>query len=282
MVSSEITKFNLFSNVENPKQIVFCDFDETYYPHTLNEVSERYIYELEDYLAEKSNTGELIVGWVTGSNITSILEKMKIGKFRYLPHFIASNLGTEITYYTENHLGEQDLDWNSRLNSGLFTEKTIADILNQLQEIDKISLSSQTQLGSSRFKRNFYYQEQNELDDKKNVLAIKTVAKQHGIAVNINRCNPLAGDPADSYDVDFIPIGTGKEEVVQFMIDKYNIQKENTFAFGDSGNDLSMLKAVKHGYLVENATREAKAAHSKVTVGPYAQGIISILKSNIT
>ncbi|WP_117169426.1 HAD-IIB family hydrolase [Paraliobacillus sediminis] len=282
MLSSEIAKFNLFSNVENPKQIVFCDFDETYYPHKLNKVREQYIYELEDYLAEKSKIGELIVGWVTGSDSASILEKLNRGKFRYLPHFIASNLGTEITYYTEEHFGEQDSDWNSRLNNSVFTEKTIEYILNHLQELDKIYLSPQTQLGSSRYKRNFYYQQQNELSDKKNLLTIETVCKKYGIAVNINRCNPLAGDPEDSYDVDFIPLGTGKEKVVQFMLDKYNVQHENTFAFGDSGNDLRMLKAVKHGYLVENATKEAKAAHSKVTVGEYAQGIISILKSNIT
>lgn len=281
MLSSEIAKFNLFSNVENPKHIVFCDFDETYYPHTLNKGREQYIYELEDYLEKKSKAGELIVGWVTGSNTESILEKMDKGKFRFLPHFIASNLGTEITYYTEEQFGEPDSDWNCRLNNGLFTEKIIEDILNHLQETDNIFLSPQTQLGSSRYKRNFYYHQQNELDDKKNVLTIKTVCKQYGIAVNINRCNPLAGDPEDSYDVDFIPLGTGKEEVVQFMLDKYNIQQECTFAFGDSGNDLRMLKAVKHGYLVENATKEAKDAHSKVTVGEYAQGIISILRSKI-
>ena len=56
-------------------------------------------YELEDYLEQKSKDGELIIGWVTGSSIESIIDKMGRGKFRYFPHFIASDLGTEITYF---------------------------------------------------------------------------------------------------------------------------------------------------------------------------------------
>lgn len=65
------------------------------------------------------------------------------------------------------------------------------------------------------------------------------------------------------------------------MLDKYNLKREDAFAFGDSGNDLRMLQAVKHGYLVENATEEAKNAHRKIATGPYSNGIISTLKSVI-
>lgn len=107
---------------------------------------------------------------------------------------------------------------------------------------------------------------------------IKEIAEQYQVGVNINRCNPLAGDPEDCYDVDFIPIGTGKDEFVKFILGKYDLRRENAIAFGDSGNDLKMLKAVQHGYLIQNATEEAKKAHSMLVQGEYSIGILNTLK----
>lgn len=95
--------FQLLPNVEDPKYIVFCDFDETYYPHSMSLERQKDLYELEDYLEAKSNDEELVFGWVTGSSIESILHKMERGGFRFFPHFIASDLGTEITYFSENN-----------------------------------------------------------------------------------------------------------------------------------------------------------------------------------
>lgn len=281
MLLNKRAEFKLFSNVNNPKYIVFCDFDETYYPHNMSKDRQRDLYELEDFFDQKSKDGSLVVGWVTGSSIESILDKMERGNFRFFPHFIASDLGTEITFFSEHNFGKQDTEWHSRIKSEEFTEDKIEEIIHLLSEKSNILLSPQTQLGSSRYKRNYYYQEQNEAIDKNNLLTIETICKQYGVAVNINRCNPLAGDPEDSFDVDFIPVGTGKDEIVRFMLEKYKLQPEDAFAFGDSGNDLRMLQAVKHGYLVGNATQEAKNAHPKISAGNYSQGIIRTLKSII-
>ncbi|GGE16230.1 kanosamine-6-phosphate phosphatase [Marinithermofilum abyssi] len=281
MLLSKKAKFKSFSNITSPRHIVFCDFDETYYPHSMNGDRQHYLHELEDYIEKKANNGELMIGWVTGSSVKSVLDKMERGNFRFFPHFIASDLGTEITYFTEDHFGKRDSGWDSRLKNGNFSKGKSDEIIQLLQEKYQIYLRAQTQLGSSRYKRNYYYQEQNESVDEKNFLAIKTVAQQYGVAVNINRCNPLAGDPEDCFDVDFIPTGTGKDEIVRFMLNKYKVKPENAFAFGDSGNDLRMLKVVKHGYLVENATEEAKNAHAKIATGEYSIGIINTLKSII-
>lgn len=87
--------FQLLPNVEDPKYIVFCDFDETYYPHSMSHERQKDLYELENYLEAKSINEELVFGWVTGSSTESILHKMEQGGFRFFPHFIASDLGTE-------------------------------------------------------------------------------------------------------------------------------------------------------------------------------------------
>lgn len=39
-----------------------------------------------------------------------------------------------------------------------------------------------------------------------------------------------------------------------------------------------MLQAVRHGYLVENATEEAKKTHSMLAQGEYSIGILNTLK----
>ncbi|MFJ7747085.1 HAD-IIB family hydrolase [Peribacillus sp. NPDC097295] len=280
MLLNKLEEFISLSPVDRPKYIIFSDFDETYYPHNMNDMRQKELYELEEYLKEKSIDGELLFGWVTGSSMEMVLNKMKKGNLRYFPHFIASDLGTEINYFSECNLGEPDLEWNSRLKNSEFSKEKIEEIVDYLWNIN-IFLNPQTQLGGSQYKRNYYYKVQNDIADKENLLAIKTIGEQYGVSVNINRCNPLAGDPEDSYDVDFIPNGTGKDEIVRFMLDKYNLTSKYAIAFGDSGNDLSMLRTVGQGYLLENATQEAKNAYGRQTKEQYSQGITKTLKSII-
>lgn len=58
----------------------------------------------------------------------------------------------------------------------------------------------------------------------------------------------------------------------------YKVPLTNTIAFGDSGNDVEMLKTVQHGYLLANATAEARSLHNKVTQSVYSKGILEVLK----
>ncbi|MEX0134905.1 HAD-IIB family hydrolase [Bacillus nitratireducens] len=270
--------FKRLPEVENPKFVVFCDFDETYYPHDMDESKSNNMKLLEEYLYEQGSNGHLVIGWVTGSSLESIIEKMKKGSIQYYPHFIASGLGTEIAYFNSDGITLTDQRWEEKLDNSGFAPGKIDEIVDLLERKYCIFLQPQTQLGTSKYKFNFYYEEQNEIIDTKNLKNIKEIAEKYQVGVNINRCNPLAGDPENCYDVDFIPIGTGKDEIVKFILGKYDLKRENAIAFGDSGNDLKMLKAVQHGYLIQNATEEAKKAHSMLAQGEYSIGILNTLK----
>ncbi|SEF42908.1 HAD-IIB family hydrolase [Paenibacillus sp. UNC499MF] len=266
---------------ENPKHLVFCDFDETYFPHVLLEEHRRELEELETFIERKSREGELMIGWVSGSKLEDILNKMNKGKFRIFPHFIASDLGTELTYMTWERYGTRDEQWDSRLTSSGFSEEAVGTVVRRLSQEHGVELTPQTQLGSSRFKWNFYYWQKDPVTDRHAVEYIRRLAGRYRLDVNINRCNPLAGDPEDCYDVDFIPLGTGKAEIVRFMLGRYGVGPEHAFAFGDSGNDLLMLQAVRHGYLVHNATEEAKGMHPLVSEGAYVKGILHVLQEHL-
>ena len=62
---------------------------------------------------------------------------------------------------------------------------------------------------------------------------------------------------------------TGIERVCKML----DIRKEDTYAFGDSANDLDMLSFVGHGIAMGNGTKEAKEAAEYVTAPINQDGI---------
>lgn len=78
---------------------------------------------LEAFVAEKSEAGQLLLGWVTGSSLDSVTSKMEKGGFHQFPHFIASNLGTEIVYTSDAHFGQPDTEWMKRLDAQGFSDE---------------------------------------------------------------------------------------------------------------------------------------------------------------
>ncbi len=74
--------------------------------------------------------------------------------------------------------------------------------------------------------------------------------------------------------------GVSKGRAVGEIMKKYGFTPEEVMAFGDQWNDLSMLKAVKHGYLMGNATEELKReiVPHMVTLSNDDDGIYHIIK----
>lgn len=71
-----------------------------------------------------------------------------------------------------------------------------------------------------------------------------------------------------------------KGAAVKEMLQKYGISPDETMAFGDQWNDLEMLKLVKHGYLMGNASDDLKSKFSedRITLSNEEDGIYHILK----
>ena len=67
---------------------------------------------------------------------------------------------------------------------------------------------------------------------------------------------------------------------IKELLKKYEISPEETMAFGDQWNDLEMLKFVKYGYLMGNATEELKQEFSedRITLPNDEDGIYEIIK----
>lgn len=77
---------------------------------------------------------------------------------------------------------------------------------------------------------------------------------------------------------DMIPENGGKPEGVKIMLDKWGIGKEECMAFGDGGNDVSMLEYAGIGVAMGNAKEEVKAHADYVTTNCNDHGIYNAIR----
>lgn len=75
-----------------------------------------------------------------------------------------------------------------------------------------------------------------------------------------------------------IPNGHSKATGIQKVCELLNIAREDTYAFGDSENDLEMLQYVAHGVAMGNSEQEVRKAADYVTTGVEEDGIANGLK----
>ena len=78
--------------------------------------------------------------------------------------------------------------------------------------------------------------------------------------------------------IDIIPKNGGKDIGIEKILDYYHIKKEESMAFGDGGNDMSMIEYVGCGIAMGNATENVKKAADYVTDSVENDGIIAALK----
>lgn len=78
--------------------------------------------------------------------------------------------------------------------------------------------------------------------------------------------------------IEAVPIGTSKATGIQWLCEHLNIPLEDTYAIGDSVNDLEMLQFAGHSIAMGNGTPAAKDAAEYITTDIHEDGIWSALK----
>ena len=77
---------------------------------------------------------------------------------------------------------------------------------------------------------------------------------------------------------EIVPKGYSKGKGIDLLRRKLGVKKEDCYAFGDSRNDLTMLRHVTHSIAMGNATEDVKAACAYVTDRPQNDGIEKAMK----
>ena len=73
--------------------------------------------------------------------------------------------------------------------------------------------------------------------------------------------------------VEYVANGCSKASGVEMLLSHLDAQREDTYAFGDSTNDVSMFRAVGHGICMGDGMEEAKAMAEFVTADLLDNGI---------
>lgn len=76
---------------------------------------------------------------------------------------------------------------------------------------------------------------------------------------------------------DVVPSNGGKDKGIDAMLAYYGIPLDNVMAFGDGGNDISMLKHVPYGVAMGNANDEVKSHAYYITSDVHDDGIYNAL-----
>ena len=88
-------------------------------------------------------------------------------------------------------------------------------------------------------------------------------------------CQPMRWHPLFT---DIISKGNSKSNGIDKILDYYDIDITETMAFGDGGNDISMLSHVNIGVAMGNAAEKVQAAAKYVTTSVDEDGIMNALK----
>ncbi|WP_419421371.1 HAD-IIB family hydrolase (plasmid) [Legionella sp. D16C41] len=260
------------------KNIIFFDLDETLFDH--KDPSHYWFHELELYLKFLKTNHAVVFGIVTGCNIAEARAKIDALDIKVWPDFIGVGFGTDI-YYREKQNYIVDSSWR-RLQLSTYSKQSINNIVSTLKKYEIFLVKEER--SDNNLKDSYYYfnafAENHNLSLTMQLKVIKLLAKRNKIKVIISQCNHNIGDPEDAFDVDFIPLACGKENVARYLLKKYHLTKEQAFAFGDSENDLALLKSMRHGYAVANATPNLKRYIKNCCPYSYGQGIIASLKAH--
>lgn len=260
-----------------PEVAIFMDLDETYRPINTNNHLSSGVSALEDFWITKSQDTCFIAGWVTGSNLEAVIKK----SFDYVslyPHFVASSLGSEFHWIRDGEFVESE-EWNARILATGYSIKLVENIVKVIDQAG-ITLIKQKEVYQGKYKTSFFLECQSEQQFITDIDYIKSLVKNQPIKLMVTQCSPAAGDPENFYDVEFLPLCCGKDEAVKFVKELYDIPLNNTYAFGDSCNDLTMFSSVGNAFWVANADTAARQNNYKIAARAYCFGILDVLNQH--
>lgn len=82
----------------------------------------------------------------------------------------------------------------------------------------------------------------------------------------------------DGNVVEFVPKGTSKATGIEWLCNYLHVDKNDTYALGDSVNDLDMLRYVGHGIAMGNGSAPAKEAAEYVTTDIWRSGVFHAMQ----
>ncbi|RIM17521.1 HAD-IIB family hydrolase [Staphylococcus chromogenes] len=263
------------------RNLILFDFDETYYKHNTNQTDIYYLKEMEELLQKISANNNAITAILTGSTIENVLEKMLKAGMSYKPKHIFSDLSSKMYTWNNYEYIESD-EYKKEVLTETFLLEDILDILNYISFKHKVEFIQQRDFREKETLYNFYFYSSGDTNLDKAILKdLIQYTETRNYTARFNRCNPLAGDPENAYDIDFTPKNAGKLYATKFLMRKYSIPRKSIVGFGDSGNDEEFLQYLDHAFIMSNSKDEEMKSKFKNTKYPYYKGIFTHVREFI-
>ncbi len=266
------------SRVDAPRWLVFVDFDETFLAHDGSPERRRDRRALEQLLIEYARPLGIVFGWVTDGPMDTIADTFQAHGLRIVPHFIASSWGAELDFFSREDGRRSAAEWDARMGVSGFSLALVAQARDELAK-HGVELEDRKESGPRM--DSFIFVPPAKQRGSELASLVHRVAERHFVDVHVYPCHPALGEADGAYSVDFVPRNANKRNVAQFVMDRLAVPRIRTMAFGDDVGDLEMLSAVEHGYLVDNATDEARRRFSRTAGASYARGILDVMQRRI-
>lgn len=255
------------------QHLLLFDFDETYYKHHTTSEDIDDLKQMEDTLSNIEMSNNATTAILTGSSITSVLNKMNSINMEYKPKHVFSDLSSKMFTFQRGEYVESE-KYKEMVLATPFKKEDILEIVSTIATKYQCDVKPQREFAHDATLYDFYYFSQGDnAIDLKILNDMTKYAKSKNYTMKFNKCNPLAGDPEDAYDVNFIPNNAGKLFATKFLMEVYDIPLENIIGFGDSGNDYEFLAFLKHSFVMRNSTDEMMRNEFTMSKYPYYKGI---------
>lgn len=191
---------------------------------------------------------DVTLAYVTGRDKALILNAIKNYQLPE-PDFVIADVGSTI-YQLKNsswhqiETWDEDIsdDWNGMSN-------------NDLQKLLKNFRDIRLQEYSKQKTHKLSYYVPLYTDHVKLMGEINTCFIQEGIKANLIWS---VDEAANVGLLDILPVSANKKHAIEFLMNSYGFNVDETIFAGDSGNDISVMASPVHSVLVANASAEVK------------------------
>lgn len=252
-------------------KMIFCDFDKTIIDRK-SEFKDFSEYQLS--ILRKLRDRGIMFSLVTGRSVSFFLDEYGY-LLDYVSYIIGSNGGCiydvrNKKYIYSSFVRESDIKTLLELAIKYDIDKIYFNLLDKRELIEKDTFKY-FNLYDVKSEQVILLGKNNNFDDL--LLEFEKfdslVVNNYGIDIN------------GSYFFDVNKVGVSKGNSVSLLCDYLNVFLSDTVAFGDSENDISMLKVAGKGICVGNGNDDVKAISSEVIETVWNDGVFHYIEKNI-
>ena len=221
---------------------------------------------LSRFAAWRADRPDMLYAVATGRSLHSALDVLEC-EGAPLPPLVIAAVGSEIYHRDPHGVGyRRDEEWAAHIDEGW--ERAAIDAI----AVRMPGIVRQPALEQRTHKLAYFVDEAGgPAETAKRVEALRDVLKAIALRATVVHSHGRF--------LDILPARAGKGAAVAFAAERAGVPQSRVFVAGDSGNDITMLRALPNAIIVANhrdgIAERTDLAHAHVAPAPFAAGIVA-------